>query len=467
MIQAKDLGYRHVMLPAIGFPSVKPVTPSHVFVQRVKKLLARMEEKGLDAVAIYADREHYYNLKYFTGFDPRFEEALLVIHKDGSACCALGNECLSLAKLSRIPLKAVLCQFLSLPDQPMDKFVSMADTMSACGLKKGMRLGVIDWKLITTKHTSDPQHTYAAPSFLICALEEAVGSRELLTNETAMLIQAPDGLRCCAEAAAIAELEFGAACASQSVISMMSAVRPGMSEREIASHIQTFGLPVTCHNYVVVGENARKGLISPSDTVAKLGDEITVSVGMEGGLTCRHAMVGYDAGDIAVDGRHYLEEIVKPYMAAVFNWYEMIGIGVSCGDLYEMVERCIPKEKYGWYLNPGHLTGYEEWMSAPIFPGSTAKIKSGMMFQMDIIPEDPVYYAPNAEDGIAIADESLRQELADQYPDVYARIMARRDFAESVIGLRLKPEVLPLSNCFAAYAPYIMSSEKVIAIDRL
>lgn len=464
MIQAKDLDYRRVELPSIGYPPVKPRIPKEVFETRLKKLLNAMESKGLDAVAIYADREHYHSFKFYVGFDPRFEEALLVIHKDGTAYCVLGNECLSLANLSMIPVTAVRCQFLSLPDQPMDQYTSMDDTMKACGLKSGMRIGTVDWKLIKPVHAADYQHTYGMPSFLIDAIIRAAGNRELVTNETAMMIAAPNGLRCCAEAEAIAELEFGATCASQSVMDMMQIAKPGLSERQIAAAIQTFGLPITCHDYVVLGENSRKGLISPSDTVAKYGDEITVSVGMEGGLTCRHSMIGYDESDIQVDGQHYMEEIVKPYMAAVFNWYEMIGLDVCCGDIYNMVQSQIPREKFGWYLNPGHLTGYEEWMSSPMYPGSTVRIQSGMMFQMDIIPEDPVYYAPNAEDGIAIADAALRKELEEKYPDVYARIMERRRFAEEVIGLKLKPEVLPLSNCFAAYAPYIMRSDKVIVL---
>ena len=41
-------------------------------------------------------------------------------------------------------------------------------------------------------------------------------------------------------------------------------------------------------------------------------------------------------------------------------------------------------------------------------------IKSGMVMQMDIIPfVEPHYAAPNCEDGLAIADEALRQELKE------------------------------------------------------
>jgi len=38
---------------------------------------ARAQAAGLDALVVYADREHSANLAYITGFDPRFEEALL------------------------------------------------------------------------------------------------------------------------------------------------------------------------------------------------------------------------------------------------------------------------------------------------------------------------------------------------------------------------------------------------------
>ena len=40
------------------------------------ELRRRMDERGLDQLVVYADREHSANLSYLTGFDPRFEEAL-------------------------------------------------------------------------------------------------------------------------------------------------------------------------------------------------------------------------------------------------------------------------------------------------------------------------------------------------------------------------------------------------------
>ena len=43
------------------------------------RFLAAKTKAGFDAIIVYADREHCANLSYLTGFDPRFEEALLIL----------------------------------------------------------------------------------------------------------------------------------------------------------------------------------------------------------------------------------------------------------------------------------------------------------------------------------------------------------------------------------------------------
>ena len=56
----------------------------------------------LDFLFIYADREHGGNFGYLTGFEPRFEEAVLVLHGNGQAYFLLGNENLKMAQYARI-----------------------------------------------------------------------------------------------------------------------------------------------------------------------------------------------------------------------------------------------------------------------------------------------------------------------------------------------------------------------------
>ena len=69
--------------PDAGAPV--PLT-DETMAQRLQKVLARMGQRGLDALVIYCDLEHSGNFEYLTGFITRFEEALLVLRADGYEC---------------------------------------------------------------------------------------------------------------------------------------------------------------------------------------------------------------------------------------------------------------------------------------------------------------------------------------------------------------------------------------------
>ena len=56
-------------------------------------LRERAAARGYDRLVVYADREHSANLAYLTGFDPRFEEAILVVGPAGDPAILVGNEC--------------------------------------------------------------------------------------------------------------------------------------------------------------------------------------------------------------------------------------------------------------------------------------------------------------------------------------------------------------------------------------
>jgi hypothetical protein len=91
------------------------------------------------------------------------------------------------------------------------------------------------------------------------------------------------------------------------------------------------------------------------------------------------------------------------------------------------------------------------------------KLRSGMALQIDIIPATGTpYFTTNIEDGIALADAGLRAEFAAKYPEAWSRIEQRRAFIQEVIGIRLKPEVLPFSNIPAYLTPFILSPRKAM-----
>jgi len=87
----------HIELPDFGMPTVSPELPASVYPRRLAALRARAAARGYDRLVVYADREHSANLSYLTGFDPRFEEALLVVGPTGDPAILVGNECHGMA----------------------------------------------------------------------------------------------------------------------------------------------------------------------------------------------------------------------------------------------------------------------------------------------------------------------------------------------------------------------------------
>ena len=71
-------------LPEFGMPTIEPDIPAETYRARMSELCRRAGEERYDHVAVYADREHFANLAYLTGYDPRFEEALLLVNVGGA-----------------------------------------------------------------------------------------------------------------------------------------------------------------------------------------------------------------------------------------------------------------------------------------------------------------------------------------------------------------------------------------------
>ena len=115
--------------------------------------------------------------------------------------------------------------------------------------------------------------------------------------------------------------------------------------------------------------------------------------------------------------RDYVERLVGPYFAAVAEWYGALRVGQTGGALQEIIDRHLGDPFFGIFLNPGHQLHLDEWVNSPIAPGSTVELRSGMAFQVDIIPATgTTYFTTNIEDGVALADASLRAAFAARLP---------------------------------------------------
>jgi len=78
-------------LPSFGTEAHLPDLPFTEYRQRFDDFARRMRERSIDVLVVYGDREHSANLEFLTGFDPRFEEALLLVAKSGDRLLRVGN----------------------------------------------------------------------------------------------------------------------------------------------------------------------------------------------------------------------------------------------------------------------------------------------------------------------------------------------------------------------------------------
>lgn len=439
-------------------PTEKPEIPMICYAQRIERLRESMHREHIDRMLIYADREHYFNFRYFMGFDPRFEEALLSI--DQRKCAVLlGNECFSLHKLAPVPITALHCPELSLPNQPMWRQpLSLIELLAQIGLHAGENVGLVGWKMFTDAAGNVRRDKICVPAFITDAVKTLVADGEVF-NASDILVHPGYGMRTIHDVDTIAAFEYGASHASQAIKRQLAHLKPGMTEMQLCNDFITNGQVLTCHPFVLAGENAGKGLINATSYIIRKGDALNMCTGLEGGLSCRHGYVANDENDVPVNCRDYMDVLVKPYYAAAASWYANMRIGVRGGDIYQMIQRQFPAETYGWMLNPGHLCSNEEFQSSPFYSDSSCEIKSGMILQMDIIPNLAGYAGVNCEDGVCIADARLREELQGKYPQIYARMMLRRRYMFEEIGLALPEEVLPMSDLAAEYRPYMLNRD--------
>jgi Xaa-Pro aminopeptidase len=424
--------------------------------ERLERLRAALERAGLTHAVIYADREHFANLAWLTGFDPRFEEALLVVGFDRAPLLLTGNECMAYLPVSPLwragLLRAECYQPFSLLDQPRDGSRGLATILQEEGIAPGSRVGCVGWKHYGDRHAID------LPAYIVDVLRGLAGfACVVCATEIAVRLRARSS------AAEIAFFEFTNWKASEGMRRMQFALREGMTDAEVLAAAGYDGLPLSCHMTCKTGPK-RVSLASASGATVRRGERWSANIGYWGANICRAGWVAESAEDLPEAARGYVEEFAGPYMDAMAEWLEALRIGVPGGMLHDRIQRRLPFAGYGIFLNAGHLIHFEEWLRSPVYAGSAETIESGMVFQTDVIPSHPLYFSTRMEDGLAIADADLRREIAAKYPAAFARIQARRAFATGVLGFALPEEHLPLSNIFGIVAPFVLNPRRVFAI---
>src|SRR4029079_12053957 len=247
------------------------------------------------------------------------------------------------------------------------------------------------------------------PRCRVHVLPELTGPDGLVENANDLLIDPAEGLRVINDVDQLAVFEWASTQTSGGVRRVLEGLRPGMTEREAVRLLDWNGTPLSCHLMLTAGPRASLGLLSPGDRPIERGDPFTVAFGIWGALNCRAGFVVEDADGLPGGIRDYVDRLVGPYYAAVAEWYGALRIGQTGGALHDIIARHLGDPFFGIFLNPGHQISLDEWVNSPIRRGSAIELRSGMAFQVDIIPATGTpYFTTNIEDGLALADAPLR-----------------------------------------------------------
>ena len=88
-----------------------------------------------------------------------------------------------------------------------------------------------------------------------------------------------------------------------------------------------------------------------------------------------------------------------------------------------------------------------------------------MILQIDIIPSVPGYSGVGAESTVVLADETLRAQIAQEYPEMYERMCRRAAYIKEVLGIDLPDEVLPMCSTVGYLRPFLLDHASALCFE--
>ncbi len=287
----------------------------------------------------------------------------------------------------------------------------------------------------------------------------------MITNETGLFI-GENGARTTNNANEVAHYEFGAALASDAILDAMNEVEAGKTELELGECLNKYGQHPSLTIIAATGERFEHGNMFPTQKKVKLGDAISLTTGYAGGSSSRAGYAAKDESDIPDSAKRYINALVAPYFIAYVTWLKKIHVGMKGKEMFNEIETVLPRSEYHWSLCPGHLTAEEEWMSSPIYEGSEEKLKSGMIFQIDIIPSKSGMAGTGCESTVLLADENLKKDIQNEYPDMWDRMMKRLDYMKNVLNIPVSDDILPMCSTVAYLRPFLLNKDCAMKLEK-
>jgi hypothetical protein len=277
---------RDVAVPDFGVPLEAPRIPAATYEKRCRDAYVRAK---CDWLVVYADREHLANIAFLSGYDPRFEEALLLLGPQDKRMLVVGNEGEAYAPLATLPnVDIVLAQSMSLMGQDRSLKPDLASVLREAGMNRGQTIGLMGWKYFEPAEWDDAAPGMFVPYYLVAMLSRIAGGPEALKEATPVLMHPTTGLRSTIDTDQIALHEWGVARASAAVWRIVTGTRLGLSEMEAASAMGYAGEVLSAHVMYATGDanDPVIGLRSPGGRIANRGDGVTAGVGLLGRPFC-------------------------------------------------------------------------------------------------------------------------------------------------------------------------------------
>ena len=284
---AGSIALAAVGLPPLDVPDVQPAIAGAEYDARIRALAERVEA---DRIVVYGDREHFANLAFFCGFDPRFEEALLVV--GGGEARAAGGERGSLVCVARDrrrrrrPLPLALADGSGPEWRPAPRRCPRATRGSRAEQR---RLGRLEGA--RAERVGARRRAIAAPAFIVDTRPPP--------DRTGRRSHRPDACRHRARrrsadvssADQIAAFEWAAARSSRAVARVVLAARPGVTAQQAAGAMGYEGEPLSVHTMFSSGPEVAVGLRSPTARRSSSAMPRRLQSASGAGLCCRAGLV--------------------------------------------------------------------------------------------------------------------------------------------------------------------------------
>ena len=117
----------------------------------------------------------------------------------------------------------------------------------------------------------------------------------------------------------------------------MAALKPGVTEAEISGKLNYDGrLPLSCHIVVSFGDNVGLALNSPTNNELRLGDPLSVALGVWGANMARTGIAVHSEDEFSRDRRRHGKGIRALFRYAALSMERCMWV-LSAGDVYEVV----------------------------------------------------------------------------------------------------------------------------------